>query len=443
MIQFWILMLGQLLSVVVQPQTNKPARLSGKISHAPSDFIVLLSSSCNDTIPLAADGTFAFTMDVKVPDMYSLYIPASCVYASVFMENGKHNYFEVDIIRPQEVKIEGDLKEIYAYVGERRKLFRQLSQRNVENFSTYDRLLGQATDSLTGIARRFGDEYFYNYEHRQLNQEVDHLKVRYFNLLGNQNKELDSDTAYNRFMETIDVNDEANLATHRSFAYLQWKASCRNKKVGTDYYEMLKILHEKVKNRSVADDLAFRLARIYLTSGQKQHADETYKMAMELLSAERGQELEDLYTKLTTELVPDVLAPDFEMMTPEGKMVRFSEVWGKVIYLDIWSTWCGPCCKEIPYVAKLAEHYKDNENIEFISISLDRNLKDWQNFLQKHDTSWKQFVIPDKQRDTFLKLYGINGIPRFMMFSKEGRIIDIHAPRPSSEKIIEFIDNYL
>lgn len=60
MIQFWILMLGQLLSVVVQPQTNKPARLSGKISHAPSDFIVLLSSSCNDTIPLAADGTFAF-----------------------------------------------------------------------------------------------------------------------------------------------------------------------------------------------------------------------------------------------------------------------------------------------------------------------------------------------------------------------------------------------
>ena len=66
---------------------------------------------------------------------------------------------------------------------------------------------------------------------------------------------------------------------------------------------------------------------------------------MELLSAERGQELEDLYTKLTTELVPDVLAPDFEMMTPEGKMVRFSEVWGKVIYLDIWSTWCGPCCK--------------------------------------------------------------------------------------------------
>ena len=45
MIQFWILMLGQLLSVVVQPQTNKPARLSGKISHAPSDFIVLLSSS--------------------------------------------------------------------------------------------------------------------------------------------------------------------------------------------------------------------------------------------------------------------------------------------------------------------------------------------------------------------------------------------------------------
>lgn len=63
---------------------------------------------------------------------------------------------------------------------------------------------------------------------------------------------MDSDTAYNRFRKSIDVNDEANLATHRSFAYLQWKASCRNKKVGTDYYEMLKILHEKVKNRSVS-----------------------------------------------------------------------------------------------------------------------------------------------------------------------------------------------
>lgn len=95
------------------------------------------------------------------------------------------------------------------------------------------------------------------------------------------------------------------------------------------------------------------------------------------------------------------MALDFEMMTPEGKMLKFSEVWGKVVYIDIWSTWCGPCCEEIPYVAKLVEHYKDNPEIEFISISLDKNLKDWRNFLESHQSEWKQFVIPEKQQRTF------------------------------------------
>lgn len=242
-----------------------------------------------------------------------------------------------------------------------------------------------------------------------------------------------SDPDYNIFMQSMDLNAEANLENSNIFHYLQWKVSCLTGKSELDYYEMLKVLQQEVHDRQIRNKLAFRLARIYLTSGQKEHLEDVYRIAKDLLTDGTCKEIDDLYTKVTKSLKENSLAPDFEMMTPEGKMLKFSEVWGKVVYIDIWSTWCGPCCEEIPYVAKLVEHYKDNPEIEFISISLDKNLKDWRNFLESHQSEWKQFVIPEKQQRTFLKLYGINGIPRFMVFTKEGRIIDTNAPRPSSE----------
>lgn len=443
MIKFILFIFLGSLFVAFQQQSKKTAKLTGKILNASVDFVIIGYEEKQDTLSLAPDGTFVFMKELESPGMFMVLVPSCRAFPVVFMENGKTSHIEIDVDHPQDVRMAGDLVAVHDYLSKRPLALIGLRKQQPKNFKEYERMVHHVVDSLLDVVYKLGDEYFYRYEKEYLQQTIDVQRTSYSSILGSRGEKLDSDPDYNIFMESIDLNDEINLENFNTFHYLQWKASCLTESSELNYYEMLKILQSEVRNRQVVENLAFRLARIYLASGEKEYIDEVYYIAKDLLAEESCKEIDDLYAKVTKSLAVNSLAPDFEMMTPGGEVLKFSEVWGKVIYIDIWSTWCGPCCEEIPYIAKLVEHYKNNSGIEFISISLDKNLKDWRGFLESHQPEWKQFVIPEKQQRAFLKLYGINGIPRFMVFTKEGRIIDTNAPRPSSENVINYLDGIL
>lgn len=90
--------------------------------------------------------------------------------------------------------------------------------------------------------------------------------------------------------------------------------------------------------------------------------------------------------------------PKTTFSDPEGNPHSLSEFFGKgkSLYIDIWATWCIPCCTEIPYVEKLVEHYKDNPRLQFISISIDHNIDAWHKKLAKDKPQWQQFIT-DKE----------------------------------------------
>ena len=142
-------------------------------------------------------------------------------------------------------------------------------------------------------------------------------------------------------------------------------------------------------------------------------------------------------------LVPGSQAIDFTMTDKKGKVFRLSDFRGKAVYIDVWATWCGPCCAEIPHMEKLAAHYAKNKKIELISISLDEDHAKWEKKLAEDKPEWKQFICPDAFKSALCKNYDINGIPRFLFFDKEGKVISLDAPRPSAENIIEYIDKHL
>ena len=156
------------------------------------------------------------------------------------------------------------------------------------------------------------------------------------------------------------------------------------------------------------------------------------------------QENEKTYNNLAR-LLPGVKATDFTMQDPDGNSVQFLDVIGKgkITYIDFWATWCGPCCMEIPYVEKLVEHYKNNDKIEMLSISLDENRDKWLEKLAKDKPAWRQYIIPEAFGSEFAKEYNIRAIPRFMIFDAEGRIITINANRPSSENIVKYLDGII
>ena len=129
--------------------------------------------------------------------------------------------------------------------------------------------------------------------------------------------------------------------------------------------------------------------------------------------------------------------------TPDGKTCKLSSLYGKLTYIDMWATWCGPCCKEIPHLEKVVEKYKGNDKIQFISISIDANKQAWLNKLKKDNPDWSQYIMPQADADKLMKQMGINGIPRFLMLDSKGNIIFPDAKRPSDPGLIEDINNHI
>ena len=104
---------------------------------------------------------------------------------------------------------------------------------------------------------------------------------------------------------------------------------------------------------------------------------------------------------------------------------------GKPLLLDFWATWCGPCKREIPYLATMVEELKDNKQIRIISISIDEDHDAWRKMVANDKPAWEQYLIPDLNTSAAIKDYEINAIPRFMVFDKEGNLYKSSATRPS------------
>ena len=121
--------------------------------------------------------------------------------------------------------------------------------------------------------------------------------------------------------------------------------------------------------------------------------------------------------------------------------MALSDFRGKVVYVDVWATWCGPCNAEIPHLIKLEEAYHNNPNIVFMSVSVDKqkDFEKWKQMLKDKGMGGVQLFSGDRS-DEIMKPYKITGIPRFMLFDKDGRVVDADAPRPSSGEIKALLD---
>ena len=107
---------------------------------------------------------------------------------------------------------------------------------------------------------------------------------------------------------------------------------------------------------------------------------------------------------------------------------------GKVVYIDVWATWCPPCRQEIPFLQAL-ENKLHAENIEFVSISIDDNNQKWKDFVAKEGLKGVQLIADKAFESQFITDYGITQIPTFIIIGKDGKIINADAPRPSDPSI--------
>ncbi len=107
---------------------------------------------------------------------------------------------------------------------------------------------------------------------------------------------------------------------------------------------------------------------------------------------------------------------------------------GKVVYVDIWASWCGPCRQQMPFSHELQEKLKD-ENVVFLYISADDNEKAWQRSAEQFGlTGANSFLLANGRYNPLVSEWEIQSIPRYVIFDKEGKIAYKDAPRPSEKQ---------
>lgn len=118
------------------------------------------------------------------------------------------------------------------------------------------------------------------------------------------------------------------------------------------------------------------------------------------------------------------IAPEISLKDPSGKVRNLSDLRGKVVLIDFWASWCGPCRRENPNVVKMYKKYKE-KGFEIFSVSLDNDKNAWKRAIDADGLLWENHVS-DLQgwKSSVVNTYKFQGIPYTVLIDKNGKIIE-------------------
>jgi thiol-disulfide isomerase/thioredoxin len=246
------------------------------------------------------------------------------------------------------------------------------------------------------------------------------------------NKPLPQNTFIEELEKTIVLGDETMVTNPDYIDYIKYTLI---KDDNSDLDEESKFLNQIIKlpNSDFKDRLLYTLAK---------ESIENTKNA-EKIEANRSQFENQFYNKkvqanfeyklaAANRMATGNTAPIFLANTPQGKTYSLADFSGKYVVIDVWATWCGPCKIQSPKFDKVANSYKNNENVVFIALSVDEKLEKW--LVDVADKKVNVMQLHSNNLNEFSKQYNVTAIPRFILIGKNGELLNSNLPFPDTDE---------
>lgn len=195
-------------------------------------------------------------------------------------------------------------------------------------------------------------------------------------------------------------------------AKIDYQAMMDNNKVFTKNF---------IKEHSNSVVSAFILLQYASQLESNDVADIVSKFAPEIDKSEYVVKLKELVDE-QKKTANGAVAPDFTMNNTEGKPVTLSSFKGKIVLVDFWASWCGPCRQENPNVVKLYQQYH-GKGFEILGVSLDKGKDEWLKAIKDDNLTWTHVSDLQYWQNAAARLYGVNSIPQSFLLDKDGKII--------------------
>ncbi|MEL0456321.1 TlpA disulfide reductase family protein [Flavobacteriaceae bacterium SZ-1-7] len=428
------------------------AIISGKISNKTPNELSINSydQSFKEVLAVSPDGTFSDTLSTKRSN-YVLFDGKNPVF--LYVEPGFNlniNYNAQDF--PNTLNITGNGAEISNYLSEKRKEEQELlgnlrtiyaldEAEYLDKLNSFkakqESLLHNAKNIPENFIKKEERNIHYNYLRMLGVYEMAHIQ-----LAQDANFRVSED--FLKELNDIDYSNEEDFEFSHHYKalvseYYKKRADNLSKTESMPFdLALLKTLGE-IPNKAIKNGLLFDFANFNLVKSE--NVKEFYKLYTEYSTDDENNKLiADKYKKLTAIEIGKVSPKFVNYKNHKGGTTSLDDLKGKYVYIDVWATWCGPCVREIPALKKVEAQYHD-KNIEFVSISIDKasDFTKWQNMVTDRELQGIQLFADNDWNSSFVKDYGINGIPRFILLDPNGNIVNPDAPRPSDPNLVKVL----
>jgi thiol-disulfide isomerase/thioredoxin len=461
-------------AATAKPDSSKTLIIQGKLSNCPEKILKIAFEDANgltvvDTIKLNANGEFYYTTERLAKPQRCNIQQNSTQINKIYVAPGYNlhitgdatDYFHLYTTK----QITGRGAEVNAF---RIKMDSTIAAKNeltrwyelkLDALLLYLKNKKKLDDSLMQVVfkkRNKEDKYFETFKNMI---DIDNQSIDYYMLL--QHLEMNTYTRGQmtgvvkentppRFEKGVSNDDYLISEDYKSWllplylAYNKKLDILRDSKLikdaGYTHGAINRLYSNKVKdqqlNRQVESSIHQASSIEQLNSAKKQAAP----YLKDLVNVEFKRRLNDMFQSKEQELTLLQIgkpAPVFKLISNQGQTYALEDFKGKILYIDLWASWCGPCREEMPNYKKLVERYKNNPQVAFIGIAVSDGEKEWRKALAEEKPTWLQLYDRD---GVVARTYVANAIPKYILIDAAGKVLNFNTPGPGSPEILKALD---